>query len=217
MNNEKSEALKAVENKILEMRNRKAAKLGHVVTYDQVQSLPETQTQPTVEAVKLRADQLIKDNANVATKGTYMEYGSREIQMQSPDGRIIRIEKVTPGRAKEDYAIQDVLIGIDRGTSTMREEAIHYNYNQYSDGLMRKKVFSGNGVHIDELPEDSAVEDLIEYTHKLDHATNEGIANKQLEEDMGLDNQPVSHEDLVDIASLLDTCVMIDPRLGPSQ
>lgn len=171
--------------------------------------------EPTLEDVLKKTRQLVDQNTDKATFGTYMEYGSKEIRMLSKDGRLIIIEEVLPGRAKEGYVLQDIGIYIERGDSGVGTGDVDYNYNQYGDGLMRKRVFN----HVEGMEtaaasntgDDEDLDSLIERTYALIHEVEESTANRELEEQFGINNQPVNDGDLAEVWSLLETSIVLDP------
>jgi hypothetical protein len=168
--------------------------------------------EPTPDGLRYRLEDL--GNRYLAyTQPAFYKENSGMLTLETKHGERIIIEKSIEGMQPEGHFFQDLIMSVLAGHSTrFHFEQVDYNFNQYGDGLLRKRIVSGreNGV-VDILPGMSSNAMARAGRLTLQHAL-EGVKNMKLEEDMGLNNQPATDKDINEAFRYLDEAVVLDPK-----
>lgn len=133
------------------------------------------------------------------------------LYLDTPAGERIIIKKSVEGAQPAGYFFQDTIMSIMGSSPNPTAKQIDFNFNQFGDGLLRKRVTNGKDNGVELIPEGASDEGIHHLAKLTLHHSVETSKNIQLEQDMGLDNQPVTSEQVAEAMAYLDGASVLDP------
>lgn len=138
------------------------------------------------------------------------------IVLQAKTGERIIIEKSLQGAQPAGAFFQDLNMSIHPGSNASFDmQQLDYNFNQYADDQLRRRVISGkeNGVEI--IPDDADGETILRFAQLSLHHAIEFSQNIHLEEEMGVNNQPATYDQIAEAISYLNGATVLDQHYRP--
>jgi len=169
-----------------------------------------------MDDVRRKINDLSIDNLAYASESP-IDSEVKSLVFGDDEGHRVILDKVLPSaeRGKQNF-LQDWKISIHPGADkNFPYQQVDYNYNQFGDNELRKRIIAKETKGAEAVPEiqlwDSEEKMAIAGMQALFNA-NEMVKNMELEEKMGLNNQPVTLEEMDELISILDSVTVLDPR-----
>lgn len=176
--------------------------------------IPKTKYETSPEGLRRLLDDICMDYLPY-TKPSVFHEDTASLLLDTPSGEPIIIEKAKEGTQPEGHFFQDMEMSIHPGTSgTFDAQQIDFNFNQFGDGQLRKRVISGKENGVESIPEGASDESILHLAQLTLHHAMEQQQNMQLAQDMGLDNQPATPNEVAEAMSYLVGASVVDPNTG---
>lgn len=168
----------------------------------------------TPQGLRSRLEDILVDYATY-TRPHFVYKDAIGLGLETRDGKYITIEQSVPGKQPSTHFFQELNMNVYPDADAPAYTA--FNFNQYGDGKLRKQVVSGkeNGVLEPPLGKRVSNEELFLLAQLTLHHAIEATENMRLEERMGVNNQPVTPEDVVEAMDYLNGASVVDEKCRP--
>jgi hypothetical protein len=178
--------------------------------------IPKPKYELSPDGLRRRLDDIWEDYL-AYTKPSALDKDTAILLLDTPNGERVVIEKAVEGSQPEGHFFQDMDMSVRPGTSrTFTARQVDFNFNQFGDGQLRKRVISGEEHDVELIPKGASDEDILRLSQLALHHAMEQTENMRLAQDMGLDNQPVTPDEVAEAMSYLSGASVIDPATGSS-
>ncbi len=136
------------------------------------------------------------------------------IYMQAPEGYRVLVEKAGPDYIpEEERFFQGLKVSVHPGGAANPSfRQIDYNFDEKHDGKFRKRVLQERASSMEDVVALHSYEDVA-VAGMTTHANAQNtLDNLQLEEDMGVNNQPATLDELRELELLLQRSKLLDPH-----
>lgn len=150
------------------------------------------------------------------TKPSVFHEDTTTLLLQAKTGERIIIEKSKADAQPDGNFLQDLRMSVHPGASrTFDVEQLDFNFGQYGDGQLRRRVISGIDNGVQPIPENISSEGMAHLSRLTLHNIKEAFANLDLEESMGLNNNPATSAEVAEAMSYLDGAAVLDGQYQP--
>jgi hypothetical protein len=173
---------------------------------------PENEQAETTQKILDAIDELGLNALPYVTPSLFNK-GAEAMYMQTPEQYRVVIEKAGPDFVPEEGRFfQSLRILVHPSVSKDANfKQIDYNFNEKGDGQFRKRMIGTRERGMEDVVAPHTHGDVaVAGMHTHINAMNM-LKNMQLEEDMGVNNQPASLDELHEIEEILQTSVLLDP------
>lgn len=173
--------------------------------------IPKPKYETSPEGLRQRLEDICVDYLPY-TRPSVFNKNTASLLLDTPTGERVIIQKAMEGAQPEGAFFQDMDMSVHPGASrTFDVQQVNFNFNQFGDGQLRKRVISGKENGVEEIPEGASSEGILHLAQLTLHHAMEASQNMRLAQEMGVDNQPVTPEEVAEAMSYLDGASVIDP------
>jgi hypothetical protein len=87
-----------------------------------------------------------------------------------------------------------------------------FNFNQFGDGVLRKRVITGKENGVELIPSEASSEGMLHLAKLTLRHAQEQDANMRLEEEFGVNNTPATLEEVAEAMGFIDGASVLDPN-----
>ena len=150
------------------------------------------------------------------TKPDVTHKNTTMLLLDTTNGERVIISKSTLDAQADNHFFQDLNMSVHPGRNqSFYAQQVDFNFGQRGDGELRKRVISGKENDVEPLPFNASSvsnEDINHIALLSLHHARESAANMQLEEYMGLNNQPATVDEIAEAMTYLDGATVVDPN-----
>lgn len=142
--------------------------------------------------------------------------GAVTLALDSTTGERIIVEKSMEGAQPKGHFFQDLLMTVHSGSNpNFGAQQVDFSFNQHGDGELRKRVISGKENSTERIPEGASAEGILRLSQLALHHAIEFRENIKLEEEMGVNNQPATSDEIAEAMGYLNGATVLDQNYRP--